>query len=95
MTTQNMPNWKKGDIIALLHNSGGVIHIFEAEHDPWYGKTFFSSTDDWHYGLRSCKELRLATQEDIDSKIKYQTENVERETAVLDQLLNFRERISK
>lgn len=40
MTTQNIPNWKKGDIIALLHNSGGVIHIFEAEYDPWYGKTF-------------------------------------------------------
>jgi hypothetical protein len=94
MLTQNVPNWKKGDIIALLHNSGGVIHIFEAEHDPWYGKTFFNSTEDWYYGLRNCKELRLANQEDIDSKIKYQTENVEREKAVLDQLLNFRERLS-
>ena len=95
MTTQNMPNWKKGDIISLLHYSGGVIHIFEAEHDPWYGKTFFNSTADWYYGLRNCKELRLANKEDIDNKIKYQKENVEREKAVLDQLLHFRERLSK
>ena len=95
MKIPDTPNWKKGDIIALLHNSGGVIHIFEAEHDPWYGKTFFNSTEDWYYGLRNCKELRLANQQDIDSKIKYQQENVEREKAVLDQLLNFRERISK
>jgi hypothetical protein len=95
MKTQNIPNWKKGDIVALLHNSGGVIHIFEAEHDPWYGKTFFSSTEDWYYGLRNCKELRLANQEDIDNKIEYQKENVEREKAHLDQLLNFRERLSK
>lgn len=95
MTTQNIPNWKKGDIICLLGHSGGVIHIFEAEHDPYYGKTFFSSDEDWYYGLRNCKELRLANQEDIDKKIKYQTENIERETAVLDQLLNFRERLLK
>jgi hypothetical protein len=95
MITENIPNWKKGDIVALLHNSGGVIHIFEAEHDPYYGKTFFSSTEDWYYGLRNCEEIRLATVEDIDHKIKYQTENVEREKAVLDQLLNFREHLSK
>ncbi len=95
MTKQNMPNWKKGDIICLLGDRGGVIHIFEAEHDPWYGKTFFSSTEDWYYGLRNCKELRLANKEDIDNKIKYQQENVEREKAVLDQLLHFRERLSK
>ena len=95
MKIPDTSNWKKGDIIALLHNSGGVIHIFEAEHDPWYGKTFFNSTEDWYYGLRNCKELRLANQQDIHSKIKYQQENVEREKAVLDQLLNFRERISK
>ena len=95
MKIPDKPNWKKGDVVALLHNSGGVIHIFEAEHDPWYGKTFFSSNEDWYYGLRNCEEIRLATQEDIDHKIKYQKENVERETAVLDQLLNFRERLSK
>ena len=94
MITENIPNWKKGDIVVLLHNSGGVIHIFEAEHDPYYGKTFFSSTEDWYYGLRDCKEIRLATIEDIDYKIVYQKENVEREQAVLDQLLNFRERLS-
>ncbi len=94
MTKQNMPNWKKGDIVSLINHNGNTIHIFEAEHDPYYGKTFFSSTEDWYYGLRNCKELRLATQEDIDIKIKYQKENVERETAVLDQLLNFRERLS-
>lgn len=95
MTAQNIPNWKKGDIIALLHNSGGVIHIFEAEHNPYYGKTFFSSNEDWYYGLRNCEEIRLATIEDIDKKIKYQKENVERGKAILDQLLNFRERLSK
>jgi len=95
MTTQNIPNWKKGDIICLMGHRGGVIHIFEAERDPWYGKTFFSSTEDWYYGLRHCKEIRLATIEDIDYKIQYQKENVEREKAALDQLLNFRERLSK
>jgi hypothetical protein len=95
MTTQNIPNWKKGDIICLLGHRGGVIHIFEAEHDPWYGKTFFSSTEDWYYGLRNCEELRLANQEDIDNEIKDQIENVEREKIRLDKLLNFRERLSK
>ena len=94
MSSHEVPNWKKGDIIALLHNGGGVIHIFEAEHDPYYGKTFFSSVEDWYYGLRNCKELRLANQEDIDSKIKYQKENIEREQTVLDHLLNFRQRLS-
>ena len=95
MTKQNMPNWKKGDIVSLINHNGNAIHIFEAEHDPWYGKTFFNSTEDWYYGLRNCKELRLANQQDIHSKIKYQQENVEREKAVLDQLLNFRERLLK
>ena len=95
MTEENTPNWKKGDIICLLSHKGGVLSVFEAEHDPWYGKTFFSSTDDWHYGLRNCEEIRLATIEDIDYKIQYQTENVERAKAVLDQLFNFRERLSK
>lgn len=96
MTTQNIPNWKKGDIICLLGHNGGVIHIFEAEHDPWYGTTFFSLEADWYYGfLRHSKEIRLATIEDVDDKIIYQKENVEREKAVLDQLLNFRERLSK
>ena len=93
MSSNETPNWKNGDIICLLGHKGGVIHIFEAEHDPYYGKTFFSSNEDWYYGLRNCKEIRLATQEDIDNKIKYQTENVEREKAILDQLLNFRERL--
>lgn len=95
MTEENTPIWKKGDIICLLGHKGGVIHIFEAEHDPYYGKTFFSSTEDWYYGLRDCKEIRLATIEDIDYKIVYQKENVEREQAHLDQLINFRERLSK
>jgi hypothetical protein len=85
------PNWKKGDIICLLGSRGGVLHIFEAEHDPWNSETFFSSKEDWYYGLRNCKELRLATVEDIDHKIKDQTENVEREKTRLDELLNFRE----
>ena len=95
MTLKNIPNWKKGDIICLLGHKGGVLSVFEAEHDPYYGKTFFSSTEDWYYGLRNCKELRLANQEDIDNKIKYQKENVEREKAHLDQLFNFRECLSK
>lgn len=95
MTAQNIPNWKKGDIICLLGSRGGVLHIFEAEYDPWYGNTFFSSTEGWYYGLRNCEELRLANQEDIDNKIKDQTENVEREKTRLDKLLNFRERLSK
>jgi hypothetical protein len=95
MKTQNIPNWKKGDIICLLGHRGGVIHIFEAEHDPYYGETFFSSNEDWYYGLRNCEEIRLATIEDITNKIKYQQENVEREKAVLDQLLNFRGHLSK
>ncbi len=95
MSSHEVPNWKKGDIICLLGHKGGVIHIFEAEHDPYYGKTFFSSVEDWYYGLRDCKEIRLATIEDVDNKIIYQKENVEREKAHLDQLINFRERLSK
>ena len=87
--SQNPPNWKKGDIVALLYNSGGVIQIFEAKHDPWYGKTFYSSKEDWYYGLTTCKEIRLATIEDVDRKIQYQTEIVEREQARLDELLSF------
>jgi hypothetical protein len=34
------PNWKKGDIISLINPYGGVLSIFEANQDPWYGKTF-------------------------------------------------------
>ena len=37
MKTQNIPNWKKGDIICLLNNNGGVISVFEANQDPWLG----------------------------------------------------------
>lgn len=95
MKMQNIPNWKKGDVICLLSDKGGVLSIFEANQDPWYGKTFFSSTEDWYYGLRHCKEIRLATIEDIDCKIQYQKENVERSKAHLDELCNFRERLSK
>lgn len=77
MKMQNIPNWKKGDIICLLSDKGGVLSILEVNQDPWYGKTFFSSTEDWYYGLRHSKEIRLATIEDIDRKIQYQKENVE------------------
>ena len=93
METKNKPNWKKGDIIALLNHNGGVIHIFEAEYDPWYGETFFSSKKDWYYGLRHCEEIRLATQEDIEDKIKYQKENVERQQSELNRLLDCSERL--
>lgn len=92
---KNVPNWKKGDIIAFTNNDGFVTSIVEAEHDPQYCNTILCSKEDWYYGLRNCEEIRLATVEDIDHKIKYQTENVEREKAVLDELLNFRERLSK
>ena len=47
MKMQNIPNWKKGDIICLLGHKGGVLSIFEANQDPWYGKTFFSSKEDF------------------------------------------------
>jgi len=94
MKMQNIPNWKKGDVICLLSDKGGVLSIFEANQDPWYGKTFFSSTEDWYYGLRHCEEIRLATIEDIKYKIQYQIENVERAKAHLDELINFRERLS-
>jgi hypothetical protein len=93
---KDKPNWKKGDVVALIDKAyGNVLFIFEAEHDPVYCSPFWYSDKDWYYGLRNCKELRLANQEDIDNKIEYQKENVEREKAVLDQLLNFRERLSK
>ena len=91
----NKPNWKKGDIVVLLnHNHGdGVLHIFEAEYDPQYCSTIFSSEQDWYYGLRNCKEIRPATINDIDHKIKFQKEKVEREQSRLDELLNFRGRL--
>jgi len=92
---KNVPNWKRGDIIAFTNNDGFVTSIVEAEHNPQYCNTILCSKEDWYYGLRNCEEIRLATVEDIDHKIKYQTENVEREKAVLDKLLNFRERLSK
>jgi len=38
MTTQNAPNWKKGDIICLLNIYDRVESVFEAEHDPYYEK---------------------------------------------------------
>jgi len=94
MKMQNIPNWKKGDIICLIGHKDGVLSIFEANQDPWYGKTFFSSKEDRYYGLRHCEEIRLATIEDIDYKIQYQKENLEREKANLNELLNFRERLS-
>lgn len=90
---KDKPNWKKGDIVVLLdHNGGrGVLHIFEAEYDPQYCSTILSSEQDWYYGLRNCKEIRLATIDDIDHKIKFQKEKVEREQYRLNELLNFRE----
>ncbi len=94
MTSNEAPNWKKGDIVSLINHNGNAIHIFEAEHDPYYGTSFWSSEPNWYYGLRDSKEIRLATIEDVEDKIKYQKENVEREKAHLDQLLNFRERLS-
>ena len=85
------PNWKKGDIVVLLGHNGSALHIFEAEYDPQYCSTILSSEQDWYYGLRNCKEIRLATQNDIDHKIKFQKEKVEREQSRLDELFNFRE----
>jgi hypothetical protein len=86
--SQNDPNWKKGDIVVLFHYGC----IFEAEHDPKYCSTIFSS-EDWHYGLTKCKEIRLATIEDVDKKIEYQTKIVEREQATLDRLIDFSKRV--
>lgn len=91
---KDKPNWKKGDIIALIDNAyGNVLHIFEAEYDPQYCSTIFNSEKDWYYGLRNCKEIRLATKDDIDHKIRFQKQKVEREQEILDELLNFRGRL--
>ena len=87
---KDKPNWKKGDIIVLIGCNGGALSIFEAENDPYYGSTLFSSEQDWYYGLRNCKEFRPATIDDIDHKIKLQQEKLEREQSRLDELLNFR-----
>jgi hypothetical protein len=87
------PNWKKGDIISLINPYGGVSSIFEAGADPVYCSTYFSDKKDWYYGLRNCEEIRPATKDDIDHKIKFQKEKVEREQFRLDELLNFRERL--
>ena len=94
---KDKPNWKKGDIVVLLNScfNGGVLSIFEAEHDPQYCSTILNSEKDWYYGLRNCKEIRPATIEDIDNKIKFQKEKVEREQSRLDELLNFREILVK
>ena len=90
---KDKPNWKKGDIVVLLGYSGGVLSIFEAEHDPQYCSTTINAEKDWYYGLRNCKEIRPATIDDIDHKIKFQKEKVEREQSRLDELLNFHERL--
>jgi len=94
MKNQNTPNWKKGDIIVLTNYSGIVLSIFEAQYDPQYCKTVFSSEEDWYYSLRNCKEIRLATRQDIDRQIKIQEKIVKQEQDRLDQLLNFSERVS-
>ena len=91
---KDKPNWKKGDVVVLLDHDGGVLSLFEAEHDPQYCSTIFSLEKDWYYGLRNCKEIRLATKDDIDYKIKIQQEKVEREQTRLDELFNFREKIT-
>ena len=90
---KDKPNWKKGDIVVLLNHNGCGLHIFEAEYDPQYCSTIFNSEKDWYYGLRNCKEIRLATKDDIDHKIKFQKQKVEREQEILDELLNFRGRL--
>jgi hypothetical protein len=89
----NNPNWKKRDIIALMNYAGSVISVFEAEYDPQYCKTIFSSEEDWYYSLRNCKEIRLATKEDIDRQIKIQEKIVDQQQARLNELLNFRKRV--
>jgi hypothetical protein len=94
MKNQNIPNWKKGDIIALTNYDGVVLSVFEAQYDPQYCKTILSSEEDWYYSLRNCKEIRLATRQDIDRQIKIQEKIVKQEQDRLDQLLNFSERLS-
>ena len=89
----NKPSWKKGDVVVLLGHNGGALSIFEAEYTPQFCSTLFSSKKAWYYGLRDCEELRPATIDDIDLKIKFQKEEVEREQLRLDKLLNFRERL--
>lgn len=90
---KDKPNWKKGDIVALINNIDNCFHIFEAEHDPQYYAPYFTDKKDWYYGFRNCKEIRLATIEDIDHKIRFQKQKVEREQEILDELLNFRGRL--
>ena len=92
---KDKPDWKKGDIVVLLGHNGGALSVFEAEHNPVYCSTIFSDKKDWYYGLRNCKEIRLATIEDIDHKIKIKQEKIEREQSWLDELLNFREMLGK
>lgn len=88
---KDKPNWKKGDIIVLIGCNGGALSVFEAKHDPYYTSTLFSSEQDWYYGLRNCKEFRLATKDDISHKIKLQKEKLQLEQSRLDELFNFSE----
>lgn len=91
---KDKPNWKKGDVVALIDNAhGNVLSIFEAEHDPVYCSPLWYSDQDWYYGLRNCKEIRPATLEDIDHKIQIQKEKLERQQTWLDELINFRCRL--
>lgn len=68
---KNKPNWKKGDIVVL---NGGFI--FEAQHDPQYYATILGP-ESWYYELRDCKEIRLATKDDIDNQIQLQKKEIE------------------
>ena len=94
---KDKPNWKKGDIVVLLDHDGGVLSLFEAEHDPVYCSSYTILRDfpGWYYGLRNCEQIRPATKDDIDKKIKIQKEKAEREQSRLDELLNFRERLEQ
>jgi hypothetical protein len=93
----NKPNWKKGDIVVLLNTWGRAISIFEAEKDPYYATqgTVLEDSPGWYYGLRDCDEIRLATQDDLQEKIKYQQETLAREQERLNILLSFKDRIDK
>ena len=84
MSTEK-PNWKKGDVVCLLasrHEPNRVMHVAVATENPYWSERQGA----WLYGLRDCREFRLATVEDVAEKLMWARTDVAREQARLERL---------
>ena len=84
MSTEK-PNWKKGDVVCLLASRcepERVMHVAVATENPYWS----DRQGLWLYGIRDCREFRLATVADIEEKLQWAREDVKREQARVERL---------